>query len=37
MVPQLGYDVSDEEMKAIFPRFKSVAEQKKVTQTVDIL
>ncbi|CAM8890401.1 unnamed protein product [Rhodiola kirilowii] len=34
---ELGYDINDEEMKAIFPRFKSVAEQKKHVTDADLV
>uniref|UniRef100_A0A7N0TT73 2-isopropylmalate synthase n=1 Tax=Kalanchoe fedtschenkoi TaxID=63787 RepID=A0A7N0TT73_KALFE len=34
---ELGYEVNDEEMKAIFPRFKSVAEQKKHVTDADLV
>uniref|UniRef100_A0A7N0TU73 2-isopropylmalate synthase n=1 Tax=Kalanchoe fedtschenkoi TaxID=63787 RepID=A0A7N0TU73_KALFE len=34
---ELGYEVNDEEMKAIFPRYKSVAEQKKHVTDADLV
>ncbi|KAL9668973.1 hypothetical protein QQ045_006514 [Rhodiola kirilowii] len=34
---ELGYEVTNEDMKAIFPRFKSVAEQKKHVTDADLV
>lgn len=35
-IEQLGYDVSNEEMKIIFPIFKNIADQKPIVSTSDL-